>query len=234
MPATRLKRLKPLSLFMLLVTITTLNLYTVTGFTEDSEPLQGSIKHTQYPAKQQLAEQLLHTLQTKNNLADRIEAITVVDSQSINAATDGKQIYFYEGLWDKLKTTDEKAFVISHEMGHVYANHAYKGAGRRVGLSLLGSYLSKLIGKENTTRTILQQVTQGGLVLTDLRFSRKAEHKADQLGMTYLTTAGFNPNAAIETLEVLEASSASNTPEFLRSHPLSKNRIEALVNQQQQ
>ncbi len=198
------------------------------------EPVEASIQKTQDASKQQLAEQILNKLRADNNLPDKITEIIVVDSPEINAATNGKEIYFYEGLWDKLPTDDQKAFVISHEMGHVYANHVYKGAGRRAGLSILGRLLPGLFGGGSAvTNTIVQTVTNGGLLLTDLKFSRRAEHQADRLGLDYMTTSGYNPQGATETLTVLKNSSQSTTPQFLRSHPMSENRIKALVKEQE-
>ncbi len=75
--------------------------------------------------------------------------------------------------------------------------------------------------------------SQAGLVLTDLKFSRGQEYTADEVGLKLMTQAGYQPQAALETLSVLEKANTSGTPQFLRSHPLNRNRVESLVRRQQ-
>ena len=80
---------------------------------------------------------------------------------------------------------------------------------------------------------LANQVTQAGLVLADLRFSRSNEYDADKAGLVLMRQAGFNPQGSLETLAILEKNNPSTQPGFLRSHPLSRQRIEALVRELQ-
>jgi len=200
-----------------------------------TKPLEATIVKSSDQAKQQQAQDILSRILSANQLdGRRIKEVTVVAEDHLNAATDGNTIYFYEGLWDQLPTEDEKAFVIAHEMGHVYANHIVKGTTRKVGLTLANQWLSKWLSAKNTTTAgLLQVAVQGGMMLTDLRFDRSAEYQADALGLSYLGKAGFNPQAAVDTLAVLQAADTAGTPQFLRSHPLSENRIKALAAEEQ-
>ena len=81
---------------------------------------------------------------------------------------------------------------------------------------------------------VLNQASNAALQLFNLRFSRQTELKADDRGLQILTQAGYRPMAAVETLQILQAAApGSSMPEFLRSHPLSESRIQALAQQYQ-
>jgi hypothetical protein len=51
--------------------------------------------------------------------------VTFTNENAFNAGTNGKNIVFTVKLWDALKTEDERAFVLSHELAHI----ATKGDG---------------------------------------------------------------------------------------------------------
>ena len=72
-------------------------------------------------------------------------------------------------------------------------------------------------------------VSEAGLGLANRRFGRGDEYAADDQGLNYLVQAGYNPQAYRGVFEVLsQASAGATTPEFLRTHPLSENRIQRL------
>jgi predicted Zn-dependent protease len=181
---------------------------------------------------QQQGDAILKRLLSSNGI-DPLKAppFRIEKEDSLNAATDGKAIMFTEKLWNTLTTTDQRAFVISHELAHIQRNHIPKTVGRQVGLSLLsravGSWLSR--SPATVTTALASKVTQAGLLLADLQFSRSNEYDADRAGLVLMRQAGFSPQGAIETLTILEKNNPSTQPGFLRSHPLSRQRMEALV-----
>ncbi|MDH4379704.1 MAG: M48 family metallopeptidase [Vampirovibrionales bacterium] len=185
---------------------------------------------------QQQGEAILKRLLSANGI-DPLKAppFKITPENSLNAATDGKSIIFTEKLWNTLTTTDQRAFVIGHELAHIQRNHIPKTVGRQVGLSLLsravGSWLSKSPATVGTA--LASQVTQASLALADIRFSRSNEYDADRAGLVLVRQAGFNPQGALETLTILERNNSSTQPGFLRSHPLSRQRMEALVREMQ-
>jgi predicted Zn-dependent protease len=61
-----------------------------------------------------------------------------------------------------------------------------------------------------------------------LPYSRQQEYEGDKLGLIFMAIAGYNPNEAISFWERMAANSTSKTPEFLSTHPLEQNRIEAI------
>src|SRR3546814_3039846 len=63
-----------------------------------------------------------------------------------------------------------------------------------------------------------------------LSFSRSAEAEADRIGLEYMARAGYDPQAAIQLWQNMEAATAGSgqPPEFLSTHPNPGNRIEAI------
>lgn len=176
------------------------------------------------------ADTILKHLLDANNLPTLlVEKFEFQDEDVLNAATDGRVIYFTNKLWNLLGTNDRRAFVIAHELSHIQHAHVPKAAARRVGLTIFGRLFSGWLGtKSSAAATIANQATQAGITLADLRFSRSAEFEADESGVLLMVNAGYDANGAIETLTILEENSAGGTPQFLLSHPLNPNRIKKI------
>lgn len=168
------------------------------------------------------AKQMVATLMQKNNIpANAVKETRVIDEEVWNAYTDGQNIFFTKPLWLALKTQDQRAFVLSHEISHILLGHIPKSMARRLALGLLG----RILTSKNTNIQRLEGLTLNSI---DMKFSRNMELGADERGVQLMSNAGFNTKGAIEAFEILEKQSQGGPPEFFRSHPLSKSRIEAL------
>ena len=69
---------------------------------------------------------------------------------------------------------------------------------------------------------------QGVQAQQQINFTRSNEYEADRFGIGLLSAAGFNPNGMPSFFETLARQSgpiASQAPEFLRTHPVTVNRI---------
>src|SRR5262249_17238410 len=144
-----------------------------------------------------------------------------------NAATDGQNLVITSALLERLTTDDERAFVISHELSHILLQHIGKTELRRVGLTLLDTYL---VRRYTTQGSLAQLASELGIGLVDKRSSRGYEYQADDLGVKLMAQAGYNPQAAIRVFDILKAATPGNqTPEFLQDHPITDSRIRALV-----
>jgi len=152
----------------------------------------------------------------------------VIDSKEVNAfALPGGPTYFFTGLLNRMKSEDELAAVLAHELTHVRREHwAYQYADsqkRNLGLSLI-----LILAKANRTVVDLASV---GNSLFDLKFSRTHESQADEQGMDMLIAAGYNPQGMVDVFTMLrETNKGGRPPEILSTHPDDGNRIKAMQN----
>lgn len=116
---------------------------------------------------------------------------TLLDSPVINAfAVPGGYVYITRGLMALANDEAELAGVVAHEIGHVTARHSAQRMSRGILASLGAAVLGAAVGEPllgDAARLAAGAYIQG--------FSREQEFEADQLGVRYLTRAGFDPMA---------------------------------------
>lgn len=177
--------------------------------------------------KYQALQTVIARLKSANQLSPHIgQNIVVEESTQLNAATDGQTLYITRGMLNALTRDDQMAFVISHELSHITLNHIPKTALRRGGWQLLDQ---GVLSRIYPSGSIWDVAEKASITLLEKKFSRNSEYQADTRGLAMMTQAGYDPQAAIEVLNLLQASSPNSTPEFLQDHPLNKARIETLV-----
>lgn len=173
------------------------------------------------------AEQITQRLLAANQLPSNVvQSVQVVRSNQLNAATDGRRILISSALWNQLRTNDERAFIISHELAHVILQHIEQTQARRIGISLLDRYLINRFLEPGSWWDVAQNL---GFTLIDKRFSRNVEYEADDLGLQLMARAGYRPQAALQVFDMFQRMQSYQLPEFLLDHPLNRSRIEALV-----
>lgn len=153
----------------------------------------------------------------------------VVEDDQINAFTvPGGNVYIYTGLLRKLPSDDEIAGVLAHEVGHCAARHAIKKFQAALGYDVLGQIVFSLLKMDDPKTKMLAMGSDGVMSLVFSAYSRKDEYQADQLGIKYLRLAGYNVEAMIKVLELLQKESKGpRAPVILRSHPYVDDRIVA-------
>ena len=145
----------------------------------------------------------------------------LADSQTINAFSfPGGQVFITKGLLDILKTDDELAALLSHEIGHVIARHA-------------GEKLSEYTNfREFSNDTIhiseysSEAMNEYIINLTNINFDDSQEVEVDHFGIIYMKASGYNPAVLPEILRKLEAQSESRQIEYIQKHPVSESRLE--------
>ena len=158
---------------------------------------------------------------------------TLVNSDVVNAfAVPGCYIYITRGLMALVNSEAELAAVLSHELGHVVARHSQRQQGRSFWRSLGVVAVQLVTGSERLT-----QIAGAAAGLFTLRYSRKHEYEADDLGLRYLRQSGYDPFASVDMLEALARQErfivqtrgrdeARSIPEWARTHPLTTNRMD--------
>ena len=180
-------------------------------------------------------EHLIYLLVSHSKLEDRRVEVVIVDSPEINAfAVPGGVIGINNGLLLYAQTEDELVTVLSHEIAHLSQRHFSRGVefqqkNQPLTLAAMLASFVLLATVGGDAGMAAMSATQAAAQSSALRYSRTNEQEADRVGMQTLVDAGFDPHAAPSMFErMMQASRYSNTeriPEFLRTHPLSENRI---------
>ncbi len=148
------------------------------------------------------------------------------DSDTVNAfALPGGQIFITAALYKRLKTDDQVAGVLGHEIGHVIARHGAEHlAKQQLTQGLTGA--ATVAGGSQGIGRMAQMV--GSMV--NMKYGREDELESDKLGVRFMAEAGYNPVALIRVMEILAEASggASRQPEFFSTHPNPENRIERI------
>ena len=157
--------------------------------------------------------------------------VTLLNSPVNNAfAIPGGYVYITRELMALANDEAELASVLGHEVGHVAARHA----SSRNTTSTIGALLSGILGAVTGNSTIAQIAGQAAQLYT-LRFSRSQEYEADDLGIRYLASAGYDPMAssrilaslaALNTLDArVRGQDARTLPEWASTHPDPASRV---------
>jgi predicted Zn-dependent protease len=158
---------------------------------------------------------------------------TLVNSDVVNAfAVPGCYIYVTRGLMGIVNSEAELASVLAHEVGHIVAAHNRRQQRRSIWRSLGVFAVGAITDSERLTR-----IAGRAAEYFTLRYSRKQEYEADDLGVRYLAEAGYDPYAAGDMLGALGRNQAYMArtrgrdearaiPEWASTHPLAGNRVE--------
>ena len=152
------------------------------------------------------------------------------DDRTVNAfATIGGQAVFFRGLLTKLDNENALAMVMAHELAHLKYRHVSAALGRGVAVGVILSVVSAELGR-NAAGGVLSQAG----VATLLSFNRDQEREADEAALRALHAEYGHVGGAIDLFDLFARLPNSqrdpNVPavEFLRTHPLTANRIAAI------
>ena len=157
---------------------------------------------------------------------------SLVNTDVVNAfAVPGCYIYVTRGLMGIVNSEAELASVLAHELGHIARNHSERQERRSLIRGLGVAAISAVTRSER-----LSELAGAAAALFTLRYSRKHEYEADDLGVTYLRRAGYDPYAAVDMLGALGRhqqfltttrgrDEANSIPEWALTHPLTEHRV---------
>lgn len=178
-----------------------------------------------------------------NNLGARLAAsgpdkrqqfkFFVVKDNTINAfAMPGGVIGVHTGLILAANTESEVAGVLGHEIGHVVQRHLARMLAQQKQDSILtiaAMALALLSSRANPQfASGAMTAASAGAVQRQLDYTREHEREADRVGLQIMSDAGFDPNgmpAFFETLQKGTRFVDGSAPSFLRTHPLTVERI---------
>ncbi|MFQ5481064.1 MAG: M48 family metallopeptidase [Thermodesulfobacteriota bacterium] len=134
--------------------------------------------------------------------------VHVIEQKEFNAFTvGGGKVFVNTGLIESkegVRTDDELAAVLAHEMAHVTARHVSEGQGKMLLLALADKSL-----RNDTFQA---------------SFTTIQEDEADRYSVIYSALAGYNPAAGIAIWRRLQKAGGSYTGNLLYTHPLNNDR----------
>ena len=189
---------------------------------------------------QSLWNPLLAAARTLGNIEPDIDQsfaweIFLMRDRSVNAfALPGGYVGIHLGLIAITTTPDQLASVIAHELSHVTQRHIARSIAptQRASMVALAAMILGILAASRSRNADAANAAimtgQGAAAQTQLNFSRDVEREADRLGFGVLGAAGFNPAGMASMFERMDAAtrlSDSGSFPYLRSHPLTVDRI---------
>ncbi|WP_138465488.1 M48 family metalloprotease [Poseidonocella sp. HB161398] len=175
---------------------------------------------------------------TSANLYGGSIKVLIVNDMTLNAfVTDGRAVFIHAGLILRLDSPEELQAVIAHELAHVTNGHMVRrrinADNAKLGSSLglaLGLAAGALSGNPGAGLG-LAYGSAGAARGVFLGHTREEEAAADRSGMRFMARAGIDPSAMSDVMEIFagqEDISPVRQDPYLRSHPLSRDRIRAI------
>ena len=154
----------------------------------------------------------------------------LIEDDALNAfAVPGGHIAVNTGLIMATQSEAELASVIAHEIVHITQHHIARMIERAEGrrLPMIGAVVAAILLGGQAGQAALV-AANAGAIGDQLKYSRSFEREADSIGIQTLVKAGFDPRAMPSFFERLQRWSRiyeSGAPSFLRTHPLTVDRI---------
>lgn len=178
------------------------------------------------------AEKYLTYLGQNQYLKDYRWEYNLIDNKEVNAwCMPGGKIVVYSGILPVTQNDAGLATVMGHEVSHALANHGAQrmSAAQLQQLGAVGVAVATGSKSAERQRMWQQYYGLGSALGVMLPFSRNHETEADQIGLTLMAIAGYNPDDAISFWTRMAAQSKGQAPpEFLSTHPSDATRIAKL------
>ncbi len=143
---------------------------------------------------------------------------TVIRSDQANAfVLPNNHVFVLTGLFQFVRSEDELAAVLGHEIAHNLARHA----GERVSSNLFIQLIARLTFLLDPSGVLYTLFVPAATLLHDLPHSRDHEIEADYIGLQLAAEACYDPKAANRVFGAMKAgnSTMASPPEFISTHP---------------
>jgi predicted Zn-dependent protease len=166
--------------------------------------------------------------------------VHLVNDRALNAfVANGLNLFINTGLLIRAEHPGQVIGVIAHETGHISGGHLARlrdgmaGAmAETIVAMVLGAAAGIAAGRPDAGIAVMSggmQAAQRGM----LAYSRDMESAADQAGVNFLERSGQSARGLMEFLDILadqELLAASRQDPYVRTHPISRERVEFVRN----
>jgi len=164
--------------------------------------------------------------------------IVLINDPSINAFVAGGQtIFVHTGLFTNANSIDEIMFVLSHETGHIVGGHITRGIAAMeraqaatLVSTILGGVLAVVSGRPDAGIAVMIG-SQGSAMGQFLAYRQTEESSADRTAVDVMTKLGYSMQGftdIMKSLRRLELINDESEKSYLRTHPMTQNRIRDL------
>ena len=144
----------------------------------------------------------------------------------------GGKIAVYTGILEVAKNNDGLATIMGHEIAHAVAKHSVERMSQAMTVNVTTQIVDIFTGgKVSQARNTVGRATGMDVLQLGIMnpFGRKQETEADYLGLIFASLAGYNIKESTKLWERMqEANKGKEPPQFMSTHPSSKNRIKNL------
>jgi predicted Zn-dependent protease len=156
----------------------------------------------------------------------------VVQEEVYNAfAAPAGHVFINSGLLAAMESEEELAGILGHEIAHVMCRHISKRIeqSKKIGWVTLAGMLTGIFLGGNPE--LAGAVTTGSMAAgqsLSLMYSREDERQADQVGLKYLTMAGYGGEGLLEMLNKIREKrwfGSEHIPSYVQTHPAVEERM---------
>ena len=178
---------------------------------------------------QQAVESYFAGIGLESHLADYHWEFNLVEDPQANAwCMPGGKVVVYSGILPITRDDAGLAVVLGHEIAHAIAEHGNERMSQGLisqmgGMALSTAMATKSAATQQLWMSVYGVGAQYGALLP---YGRLQESEADELGLVFMTMAGYDPHEAISFWERMSAQKGGQAPpEFLSTHPADATRI---------
>ncbi len=164
--------------------------------------------------------------------------IHLVNDRRLNAfVANGQHLFLNTGLLQRSEHPGQLIGVIAHETGHIAGGHLVRTRDEMSNAALqalIGSLLGAAAAVASGEGGLGAAIATGGQEMarrTFLQYSRAQESAADHAALRFLDATGQSSRGLSEFLEILadqELLSATMQDPYLRTHPITQERVETV------
>ena len=178
--------------------------------------------HRDDPSVTRILRHLLGGLPGYSPLRRYNFSVTVADNDVVNAlALPGGRIVVFSGLLKQVRSENELAMVLGHELGHFAHRDHLRGMGRGLGVALA---VAMIFGRDSAAAGFAANLVHG----LEMRYSQRQEGNADAFGLDLLVAGYGHAGGATDFFSRLAGESDGKIAYVLASHPHPEDRISAL------
>ena len=228
---------KNIGLYILLFAIS--GLFLIFGLFLISKPAQAQTIIRDAEIESYLSEWFTPIFKANNMDTSQVKII-LVQNNDINAfVAGGSNIFFFTGLIERTESSGELIGVMAHELGHISGGHLVRGRAALEQASyenIVGTIigLGTAAATGNAGAGVAGSSAAGSIAQRRfLAKTRTFEASADQAALTSMNRANMNPQGLMTFLRKLEGEEllpSTQQSEYVRSHPLTRNRISTIEN----